>query len=336
MKILFLLIFILPTVTYCKTPSKVVRVTDTIIIRDTISVYGTKVLIHKEAPASSTFKDILPFITLILGFFINRAYDWFESHKKIKKIGERWQIEISSLSESINNYNTSLEEYLKRLDSKENDIPELSMNVHLRCDVFDLLDKVELVQYFRKIKCRTFEESAKNSNGIIGFIEVQKSQFSNLKSKFEEFLNEVHKQNDLLSFNLQALMKEFANYQVELEKEAKTQETGVSIDSHPDFAPILKLFESEIMPYMDKGDFSIDKLETNFFQPLINCLSNVRHKPYVKSFAEEASKGPNIIKKIWIEKEYLKANIKTIHSRYKEQLVDIERVKAYFEDKGHN
>ena len=44
---------------------------------------------------------IFPILTLFLGFFLNRGYDYFTEKRKIKKGGERWIAELLGLEEPI-------------------------------------------------------------------------------------------------------------------------------------------------------------------------------------------------------------------------------------------
>src|SRR5690606_34835832 len=94
----------------------------------------------------------------------------------------------------------------------------------------------------------------------------------------------------------------------------------------PRYRPILDLFNSQIMSYMDDGNFDIYKLESDFFIPLIQILGLLRHDERINELSEYTSNCLNFIKGIKMEKRYLTESFETIESYYKERLVELENV----------
>lgn len=286
-------------------------------------VDNPKVKIFVQQPPSGTdyFKYIFPILTLALGIGINKLLDYLTERNRIKKVGERWVAEIRYLQKPISNQIEALEKFLVEHKEERFVIPEMNIYSGLDCEIFKSLDKSDLLKFLEKNKRKNYKDAVLSSNKIHGYISILTSHYESLRSKFDEYLNGISTHTSSLTQNLQSLMKAFGTYGVALEKELN----GDPIDD-PRYQPILNLFNSQIMSYMDDGNFDIYKLESDFFIPLIQILGLLRHDERISQLSEYTSNCLNFIKGIKMEKRYLTENFETIKSYYKERLIELENV----------
>lgn len=272
-----------------------------------------RIYIKENEQKTNIFKDILPILTLLLGILINRGIDYLTDRRKIKKNGERWKAELSSLELPIKKQIDFLEAFLIEHNKEKFEIPKLVISQSLNCESFGPLDKTELIKYFEKFKGKNYSNSVSASNQINSFVGILKYHYESLKKKFEEYLSGTSNHTSILNTNLQLLMKSFAEYGVLLE----TEINGDPLND-PRYRPILDLFESEIRPYMESGNYDVFILESRFFKPLIQTLSHLRMDERINPMVNYTQNCINSIKGIKMEKKYLSVNISTLIEYYKE------------------
>lgn len=280
-----------------------------------------RVYIRDKEDKSNIFKDVLPILTLLLGIFLNRGFDYLTERKKIKKTGERWKAELSCLELPMKEQIEFLESFIIEHEKEKFEIPNLIILQSLDCENFNSLDKTELIKYFEKFKDKKYLESVNSSNKINSFIGILKNHFDNLKKKFEEYLNGTSNHTTNLSMNLQMLLKSFEEYGVQLESEL-----GDDLTNSERYRPILALFNNEIEPYMKNGDFDVYKLEANFFRPLKEVLGTLRMDSKITSMTDYTRNCLNNIKGIKMEKNYLSENLTILIGRYKAGQDELKKV----------
>lgn len=303
------------------TVKKVIKDSFLIHKNELMNKNDVRIYIKENEEKTNTFKDILPILTLLLGIFINRSIDCVTERKKIKKNGERWNAELNSLELPIKRQIELLEEFLIEHNKEKFEIPKLVISQALNCESFGPLDKTELIKYFEKFKSKNYSESVSASNKINSFIGILKNHYENLKKKFEEYLSGFSNHTSNLNVNLQLLMKSFAEYGVLLEAELN----GDPIND-PRYRPIFDLFKSEIIPYMEEGNYDIYVLEQKFFKPLLEILSKLRMDERINPMTDYTRNCLNFIKGIKMEKKYLSDNFSTLIERYKEEEKELTEI----------
>jgi hypothetical protein len=284
---------------------------------------GDVKIIFQESIKPNIFKDILPILTLLLGIFLNRGIDYFKDRKDLKKIGNRWKAELNCLELPINKQVDYLNEFLLEHKKETFKIPDFYMIPSLDCEIFKTLDKADFIKYLEKFNSEDYENSIKLSNKVNSFTTTLKYNFDNLKLKFDEYLSGTSSHTTNLTSNLQELCKAFANYGVLLEKE-------IQADPINDvrYKPIYDLFESEIIPKMETGDYNIYELEKKFFNPLKSVVADLRLDDKINEIAKYSSNCVSCIKGIKMEKHYLSENLATLIKRYIEYGTQLKEILA--------
>lgn len=107
-----------------------------------------KIILAKEVvPTPDNAKWIVPLITLILGFLLNRIYEYISSKFRVKRAGKRWVIELQNAVALIPDQIINLEEFRVKVSQDTIDKPQLSIISTIRGDIFQSLDKNDLLQY---------------------------------------------------------------------------------------------------------------------------------------------------------------------------------------------
>lgn len=273
----FLTIILVLLITSCSSKSEDTssKKNEKLILNDTIKVNSkansTSIIYLKNPETTDYFKYIFPIFTLLIGIVVNRYLDYNNNKKKIKKSGKRWLAELITLEKPIESQIENIESFLVEHNKPNFTFPRPILVTSLDCEVFNSLDKSELIDYLQQFKKNTFEDAVNNSNQINGFVTILKSHYENFKKHFEEYKTNVSHYTTTVSRNLQGLQKEFVNYGILLE-----EELGRDPINDPRYRPIFDLFNLQIRPYLQNGNYDIYNLETNFLLPMISVLSNLR------------------------------------------------------------
>ena len=295
---------------------------DTLVLaKDQLKDRELKVIFQEPPAATDYFKYIFPILTLLLGIGVNKFLDYLKDRKKIIKTGERWKAELSSLELPIGKQIEYLEEFLKEHNREKFDVPRLKVATPLECEVFNSLDKTEFVKFIESKLKKDYKEAILFSGKVNSFISILKSNNENLRLKFNDYLNGTSTHTTKLSLGLQELLREFADYGVSLEKEIQGDPVQI-----PSYKAMLDLFNSEIMPKMQTGDYDIYELEKKFFIPLFYVLGQLRLDERTKKMSDISSGCISSIKGIKMEKRYLSENITTLISHYNEDKADLKKL----------
>jgi len=263
---------------------------------------------------------LFPILTLILGFFLNRGYDYFSNKKKIKKDGQRWITELRCLEQPLQDQKLSIEEFLKEQAIDKLDTPELIIHDILDCEIFKSLDKTNLLKYL-EAKNKDFNKAIELSNGVHGFISSLQYISKTIKSRFNENIENTSKHFDLFNEYLQQLMQSFAQYGVKIE-----QATGKDPIQDATYKQIWDLFEKFIMPHLNDGNIEIFSLQKDFIIPLGEIISINRLNDDLREMAVISSNCNMEIKAIRMEKRYLTENYTKIISHLDKSKQNLDKL----------
>jgi len=242
---------------------------------------------------------IFPILTLILGFFLNRGYDYFAEKRRTRKEGERWIAELRCLDKPLQEQKELLEAFLKEHSIDKFDKPELVIHQMLNCEIFKSLDKSYLLKYL-VTKEKDFPKAVNLSNNIHGFISSLNFFSNNIVQKFNEYLTKSSNHFSIFNEHLQQLTVNFSKYTVNLEKR-----TGLDPIHDVTYKKILELYQEHIMPHSEDGNIEIFDLQKKFIMPLAMIFSQNRLDDDLIEMSIVLSNCNMEIKAIRLEKRYL-------------------------------
>lgn len=310
-----------------KLDSVKVKAGDTILVPQQENFEQSQNLIIKieEDKRFEIWSVLIPIFSLVLGVFLDRWSNRWTEKKLMKKSGKRWVAELRSLEEPIKKQITALTTMKSQLEKEVHEPPNLTIITGLDCQVFNSMDKSQLLRFIELEKSKfmsqsNFQEVVKISNNIHGFISIMANNHDSLVKKFNEFLMGISKHTTSLSENLQILCREFAHY-----GNAIIQQ-GQDPTRNPYFKVMDDLFASEILPKMETGDYDIYVLRDTFFTPLKSALINLRSDNRTIKISDSVSKCLNDIAGIVMEKRYMTENLSILISRYGDGLEELPSV----------
>jgi len=270
--------------------------------------------IEKKSDRKNNFTLILPFLTLLLGFVLNRGFDYLLEREKIKKEGERWFAEIRCLTKPLKNQRESIENFLKVLNIEKFETPNLEIHQSLDCEIFKSLDKSVLLKYLNRME-KNFSKSVDISNKIHGFISSLTFYYTDIKKRYENYLNNSLELFEKFNETFQHLIYCVAQYGRKIEKE-----TGQDPKKNKTFNQISNLFEKHVHPHAEDGDIELFSLHSNLLVPLVEITTENRLNDDLLELTHSLSECNNTFKSIKAEKKYLKINYTNIN----ESLLSLE------------
>lgn len=263
---------------------------------------------------------LFPILTLILGFFLNRGYDYFSQKKKIKKDGQRWITELRCLEQPLQDQKQSIEDFLKEQAIDKFDTPELIIHDILDCEIFKSLDKTNLLKYL-DAKNKDFDKAVELSNSVHGFISSLQYISKTIKSRFNENIENSSKHFDLFNEYLQQLMQNFAQYGVKIE-----QTTGKDPIQDLTYKQIWDLVEKFILPHSEDGNIEVFSFQNNFIVPLGDLISKNRLNDDLREMSVISSNCNLEIKALRMEKRYLLENYTKIISHLDKSKQNLDKL----------
>ena len=297
---------------------------DTFFVKQPLSESPTiKVILSKKHDSSDGWfiKYAYPVVLLLVGVMIPLLIESFNEGKRIRKVGERWTAEIRSLENPIKIQIDAIEKYLVIHNQDNLIFPDFQIIEGLGCEIFQSLDKSELLKFLEKNRVHDYGKAVNRSNHINGFINIVKGSNTNLKQKFKEYSDQVSSYIMKVTENLTALSRASGNYGVLLEQELNKEPIA-----DPRFIAIQNLFDNEIEPFRESGKYEIYRLHDNFLVPFLSILYSLRHDSRTNEMSTFVGKCIDAVKGIKMEKYYMKENFETIISRYNENLSELPEI----------
>lgn len=279
----------------------------------------------------------LPIFTLLLGIAIPLIIELLSKRRKSRKVLKRWVAELRCLESPIQKQIDSNEKFVREQSEKTFEIHSPTIYSILDCNIFQTMDKGELLQAIESIKKINYREAVKISNSTHGYINILTSTYYTLKDKFQRYLDEASSYISMFNDHFDDLLKAYADYGVELERETG-QDPYIT---NATFKQITDLFSTHVLSKMETCDYNPFDLDTVFFRPLMYALSEIRFDERITPMKQHASKCVRAIKAIRMERRYVAINMQNVAEKYKVQLKDLTDIvqpleKTNFQRKQNN
>jgi hypothetical protein len=294
---------------------------DTIIktfYNDTINLekpYTVGQIIYAEhIKYADILKDyIFPIIMLLIGIAIDRLIMYLTLKTRIAKAGQRWSLEITSLKKPIiaqqKEFRTFIQEYCD--DSMRFDIPTITHQNLLGCEIFDALSKNDLYDFLLS-KHKREEIAISEYHSIIQIISSIKSCNNTLNDALTAMRSEANKQME--NFNIAT--REYFNVLTKVMHNKTISDTAGT--------NLYNLYQQEVsgkMPYVN-----IYELEGSLIKPSCDILSKLDNGNNLELFRHLCSIS-DTIQALRNEKIYIKQNLEKLIICYDGILNKISEIK---------
>lgn len=255
-----------------------------------------------------------PIIMLILGVLIDRIILRSTEKKRVKREGARWKSEIKGLLEPLKQQQESFKKFIKEYCDVKNrfDIPNISSQVLLKCEIFDSLNKEDLYKYVQSLH-KNDDITTQEYHKVIQIISIIKSCQNNLSGVISEMKSESNK-----------LINQFNKYTQEYNRKL-----AVCLDDNLlplEGAKLHRLYEEKInkkMPYIN-----ILELEDSFVRPSIGILAGSKGDRQSRiELRDSLQLMLDIIRGLRNEKIYIKQNLEQLMEIYNKAIVTITSMK---------
>lgn len=284
--------------------------------------YDSTLVVMNNSSDSMWITVGLPIFTLLLGIAIPLVIEWLSKRRKSRKVLRRWVAELRCLESPIQKQIEANEKFIAEQSEDTFEISAPTIFSVLDCNIFQTMDKGEFLQAIESVKKFEYKEAVKISNSTHGYINILINTYGVLWDKFQKYLDETSSYVSQFNDHFDDLLKAYADYGVELEKETGKDPYVTS----PAFRQITDLFTAHVMPKMQTGDYNPFELDSVFFQPLMIALSALRLDERITPMKQNASKCVRMIKAIRMERRYVAINMQNVADKYREQLMELPTV----------
>jgi hypothetical protein len=288
------------------------------------SQISPQIVIQNNIPESGTdyFSAIIPILTLILGFILNKWYERWTNNKKTKEIGTQWAEHFIQLQEPLKQQFEKLTKYILLNDENHFEITDPYFNIRLNCNEFSSLDEKGLIHYLNNGKNKLdYKQSIILAGQLKDIIKLIEHNSSSYKEQIKIMTNEVSSHISLIN----PILNEFKIQVAKYWDYANTEYT----DEDPRMVEAKKmnnLMREHILPNLDSGEFDLFKLSDAFIKPFFASTFVDREHPRIENINSLLNSIDMHIKAIRMEKKYFRINLEKILEHYKEQLFSVSEM----------
>lgn len=283
-----------------------------------------QITIQNNIPESKNdyFSAIIPIITLILGFGLNKWYENRTSKRKLKKAGAEWCEHFIQLKEPLISQTERLSEYIPLNDENHFEIQDPFFSIRLDCQEFSTLDDKALIHFLNsganKLDYRNSVIVAGQLKDIVKLIEhntkVYKDQIKIMQTEVSTHITSI---SPLLN-DFKILVSRYWDH--------VNSEYAESDPIMVEAKKMYDLMRTHILPHLDNGEFDLFKMADEFVKPFFNTTFVDRENPSVIEFSMKLNSIDMHIKAIRMEKKYFRIILEKILKSYQEQLKSVSEM----------
>jgi hypothetical protein len=281
-------------------------------------------VIQNNIPESGSdyLSAIIPILTLILGFILNKWYERWTNNKKSKEIGALWAEHFIQLQEPLKKQIEKLTEYIPINDENHFEITDPYFNIRLNCNEFSSLDEKGLIHYLNsgrnKLDYRQSIILAGQLKDIVKLIEHNSSSYKeHIKIMTNEVSSHISLVNPVLN-EFKILVAEYWDNAYAEYSEEDPRMVEVKNMHH--------LMKEHILRHLDSGEFDLFKLTDDFIKPFFAATFVDRENPRVENINRLLNSIDMQIKAIKMEKKYFRIKLEKVLKSYREQLKSVDEM----------
>lgn len=224
-----------------------------------------------EKKEDSLFVDVaLPFITLILGAMLTLLIDGYRARSLTWQSGQRWIAESKVYSAIVASQIPHLQKVLDTEDPNVWGIHELVMATNLDGEIFNGMNKEELLRHLKKDGKMALDEAVKLSNGFTGDVSLLQHLHGQLLEIYESYKNNIGKACRQVNGKLQEIGALLGEWQTAMEQRPITPQELATLTA------AFRLWTTQVVQ-KDRDEVSnLFLLEASFLDPLIAAIVDLR------------------------------------------------------------
>lgn len=246
------------------------------------------------------FEKLAPtLIGIVIGFGLNKFYDWYKEKQAIQRAGEEFLNELELFIDPLLLQIDSIKSLVAQIETDFRNPAILKTSLPLDDDRFKSIDRLFVYKYFKKKNNGDVKGSRKIVNRLYRIIKISDQEAVRMESLLEKYTTRSNDEFKRFSDALNSILKAFSEIINEVEKEGKDPNKDEFIVQLNNLFEILKNNTDkgikDLIPLVCEpmsivtATFRLDDRQKNISEPLRVCFSCFReqqelNKEYVFKF----------------------------------------------------
>jgi hypothetical protein len=211
-------------------------------------------------------KSLPTILGILIGFGLNRLYDFIKEQKTIKKSGEEFLLELSLFKEPLSKQIQSLKDTIEDFEKPEFKSLKLVANIPIDQDRFKSIDRLAVYKHFIKLNSENKEEGRRQVNKLYGILKVSEMESERMKSYFDSFIALGSAEHKKFTSAINDMLRSYSKFIVNIEKEGKKPTEDKFINA---LQPLFKILE-------ENQDKTLTQITEMFCTPMAHKLAEFR------------------------------------------------------------
>ena len=220
-----------------------------------------------QSQSSSWIDKSLPTILgILIGFGLNRFYDFIKERKAIKKSGDEFLLELGLFKEPLSKQIKSLKDIVEEFEKPDFKSLKLVASIPIDQDRFKTIDRLMVYKYFIKLNNKNKEEARRQVNKLYGILKVSEMESERMKSYFDSFIVLGSEEHKKFTNGINEMLRVYSKMIVDIEKQSGAPNDDIFISA---LQPLFKIVENN----QDKNLIQITEM---FCTPMAHTLAKFR------------------------------------------------------------
>ena len=281
------------------------------------------VTIENNLPTKSEnyFSEIIPVLTLLIGFFLGKIFDNLQKRKGIKTEGREWIETFLQLKDPLDRQIDNISDFLEANPTNVYKIVNPEFQLSLDCNEFKSLNDKSLIPYIQKQYKVEYAKSIKLAGQLKNTVRIIEANSILFDESFKALQDNtgVHFSNfaaDFLEFR-----KYCGNYIDEIlhSSDPRPQQKKLA-------EKIVELSGKYVTPHLSSGTLNLFELSEQFFPQFVHASYDDRKHPEIVAAIGYSTKCDQSIKNLMMERYYLREKQKNIQESYERCLELIVKI----------
>lgn len=278
-------------------------------------------MIFNDSQKSDWPKYFIGILGVIVGFILNKSFDFLKEKIDTKKQGIRWNMEIYSFQNAISNQIGKLEAFMEDVNSKFPYNSPLNVSVRLNGSVFETLDRTMLFKYLSN-KIGDTKKANEIYSDFDANLSAVRETFKYTQSTFSESKQNVSKCFEEYNLVTQKLRTSLNNLKV------KVLDKSINY-SEESFKKLSKIY-TNYSKVLGEGSIPFFNLKDDYIEPMKALLYDFESIPEIANVMTCLIESLDSIEHLKAEKGYYISNLSSLTELFKEHEKDFNKVVKSF------
>ncbi len=224
---------------------------------------------YGESSGSGWLEKALPTLSgVIIGFALNRGYDYLRERAAIKTAGEEFINELELFKEPLSKQINSVADLINRLSDPVTKDADLVGSIPVDTDRITSINRLHVYKRFKNAIGTDSKEARRVVNKLYGTLKVCSMESERMKALFETFRKSRRAEVKRFNALLNDLLGNYSQLVMGLEKQ------GIALNDDKLYTA---LFPSFKVLSEKSAEMNVDELVVNVCEPMVYVTAEFRH-----------------------------------------------------------